>query len=544
MASIEVKDLYYKYPSEEKWTIKGLNLKVSQGDFILILGESGSSKSTLAKILTGSAPNFYGGTIGGEVLFNGKSLNNMTHKERAEAITMVFQDPEKQIVMNKVHREIALGLENIGIPSDEIKRRVFESLQFLNILDLWSRDIETLSGGQKQKVAIASALSYTPSCIILDEPTSQLDPASSEETLNILKKINSELGITIIVIEQRIGRWFDEVDKIGLMKEGSLVYFGDRGEYYKQSDSYLQDFLPAYLKLFKILGQKEAPKDFRASRRVLEENLHWFKLREESLRESKASEVALSIEKLEVKYDDFKVLKDINLTINKGDFTCILGANGAGKSTLLKSIMGLLPFKGNIRIFNEDIKKINRGNLGKTVGFVSQNPNDYITRDTVYEELKFTLDNYKIKDNGEINKILEKLKLMEYKDKNPRDLSGGQRQRVAIASILVLKPEILILDEPTRGMDPQALTALGDILIDLQKEGTTIILVTHDIEFAASFGKSFCLMFNGEITTTGYISKVLKNGIYYTTAINKLFRNTSYDIYSLKQAEGLIKHEE
>lgn len=543
MTSIEVNDLYYKYPSEEKWTIKGLNFKVNQGEFILIVGESGSSKSTLGKILTGAAPNFYGGTIGGEVLFNGLNLNNMSHKERAKSITMVFQDPEKQLVMNKVHREIAFGLENVGIPSCEIKRRVFESLQFLNILDLWNRDINSLSGGQKQKVAIASALSYTPSCIILDEPTSQLDPASSEETINVIKKINVELGITVIVIEQRIGRWFDEADKIGLMQEGSMIYFGKRQEYYKESSLYAKAFLPSYLKLFKSLKAAEAPNDFKASRKILEDNLNWFNLKEVGFSYKKYPETAVKIEKLEVKYDDFIALNNINLNISKGDFHCILGANGAGKSTLLKSIMGLLPYKGNIKINNEDIKKICRSNLGKSVGYVSQNPNDYITRDSVYEELQFTLDNYGIEDHAEINAILEKLKLMEFKNKNPRDLSGGQRQRVAIASILVLKPNILILDEPTRGMDSEALTSLGEILLKLQSEGTTIILVTHDIEFAAAFGNSFSLMFNGEITTTGNINTVLKNGIYYTTAINKLFRNTNYDIYSLKQAEGLIKDE-
>lgn len=197
MSYIEINNLNFTYPLEKHRSLKDINLSLEKNDFLLIAGRSGSGKSTLARAIVGTVPNFYGGTIGGEIKIDGELVNKMSHKERAKKITMVFQDPEKQLVMNKVHREIAFGLENIGADEGVIKRRVYEALQFSGILHLAERDVTSLSGGEKQKVAVASALVYMPRCIILDEPTSQLDPSSAEEMLNLVKKINQELGITV-----------------------------------------------------------------------------------------------------------------------------------------------------------------------------------------------------------------------------------------------------------------------------------------------------------------------------------------------------------
>ncbi|QGU95720.1 ATP-binding cassette domain-containing protein [Clostridium bovifaecis] len=531
MSYITIKNLNYYYPDSESEALKDINLRIEKGEVILLLGESGSGKSTLGKCISGAIPNFYGGEISGDILIEGKRLKDIEHNERSKEITMVFQDPERQLMMNKVHREVAFGLENTGVQERKIKRRVFEAIQFSNILDLAYKDINTLSGGQKQRVAIASAISYLPKCIILDEPTSQLDPTSSEEIISLIKKINEELGVTIIVIEQRLDKWFDAADKIFLMKEGKGVFFGGKSEMYAKEDEYINTFLPSYLRLCKLLKIDEMPNSFKKVREVLQN----FKYINKTLISHSLNDaIRIKIKDLGYSYGKEGALKGINLEIKEGDFISLLGPNGAGKSTLLKSIMGLVKYKGSIELEGKEVKKQKLRSIAQIIGYVSQNPNDYISKDTVYEEIKFTLDNYGIKDEIRIEEILKLLDIYKVKDKNPRDISGGERQRVAIASILILKPKVLLLDEPTRGIDAKTKECLGETLRELNRNGTTIIIVTHDVEFAAEYSNKFFLMFNGEIAAEGSKEDVLSEGIYYTTSINKLVRDKSGNIFTLK----------
>jgi energy-coupling factor transporter ATP-binding protein EcfA2 len=556
MPYIEIKELTYHYPKEIKPVIKDINLQLNKGEILFIVGESGSGKSTLAKCISGAVPNFYGGTIQGSVSIDGEDIIEMKHNKRATEVTMVFQDPESQLIMNKVHREIAFGLENVGVESSEIKRRIWEAMQFSNILDIANREINTLSGGQKQRVAITSAIAYLPNCIILDEPTSQLDPASAEDVIALIKKINEELGITIIIIEQRIDKWFDIADKVLILARGEIAFSGSKQELYNERKEELLDFLPNYLKISKALNIFNMPYSLREARRTIEE----FKYEYETnmaTQDLSGSEEIIKIDNLCCKYEDNLVIKGLNTRIRQGDFISIMGANGAGKSTFLKSLMGLISYSGSIKVLKNsfvddnskkltknligsfsgeyrEIRKLRIKDISRIIGYVSQNPNDYISKETVYSELKFTLDNYSIKDHGVIEDTLKALDLYKLKDKNPRDLSGGEVQRVAIASILVLRPKVLLLDEPTRGLDSKVKRMLGEILLELNKNGTTVILVTHDVEFASEFCSRFLLMFNGEIVGDGSREEVLGRGIYYTTNINKIFRNINSDIFTLK----------
>lgn len=539
MNYIEAKNIDYYYPREEKKTLDSINFIIEKGDFVLLTGESGSGKSTLAKCISGSIPNFYGGTIGGQIYLNGKVIKDIEHVQRAKEITMVFQDPERQLVMNKVHREIAFGLENVGIEENKIKRRVFEAMQYSNLLQLAYRDINTLSGGEKQKVAIASALSYMPNCIILDEPTSQLDPSAAFEVCELVKRINEELGITIIVIEQRIDKWFDVADKIMVMEKGRKIFFGNKEEMYDEKSGKLEKFLPTYLKLSKFLKLNNRPQGLKNIRKSIRN----FKFAKPIVDEKKVGKEAIHVKNLSCKYGEAQAVKDLSLSVNCMDFLAILGSNGAGKSTFMKAIIGLNKYKGSIKIFEKEVSKIKLTEVSKIVGYISQNPNDYLTKDTVYEELKFTLENHKLKEYEVIDEVLKDLKIYEFKDKNPRDLSGGQRQRVAVASILVLKPKILMLDEPTRGMDTSAKKDLGEILKNLNKSGTTIILITHDVDFAAEYCNKFMLMFNGEKVSIGSKTDVLSEGIFYTTTINKLIRDNEKDIFTLNQAMKMFEKE-
>lgn len=530
MAYIELKNLDYWYSGEDKKSLDNITLQINKGEILFIVGRSGSGKSTLAKVITGAVPQFYGGKIRGEVLIKDIPLKDMDHRDRAKEITMVFQDPERQLMMNKVHREIAFGLESVGVKEEVIQRRVWEAMQFSNILDIAHRDLVTLSGGQKQRVAITSAIAYLPGCIILDEPTSQLDPLAAEEVIALIKKVNEELGTTIIVIEQRIDKWFEAADRMVIMEAGAIKFIGSKEELYEQN---YESFYPEYLKLAKRLGYTEPPRSFKHMRNIIENQQIALKTIDSP--DDRKGEDCINIKKLKVNYESFQAIKNINLNIKERDLLGIIGSNGAGKSTLLKTIMGLVNYEGSISIFGKEVKKLKLKEISKLIGYVSQNPNDYITQDSVYDELKFTLDNHGIKDYTVIDELLSKLGIDGLRYKNPRDLSGGERQRVAIASILVTRPRILMLDEPTRGLDYDTKVKLGELLKELNKEGTTIVLVTHDIEFASSFCRKFILMFNGSIVAQGDHHQVLAGGIYFTTSLNKLFRGKQEDVFNLSQ---------
>lgn len=542
MSYIELKNINYWYPEEKNKTLDNINLNIQNGHIVFITGKSGSGKSTLAKCITGAVPNFYGGTISGAIYINGRDLKTFSHTERAKEITMAFQDPEKQLMMNKVHREVAFGLENVGIEEKKIKRRVWESLQFTNMLSLSYRDIDTLSGGEKQKIAITSAVAYMPRCIILDEPTSQLDPSASEEIAALIKKINEELGITIIVIEQRIDKWFDAADEIVVMDKGRIIFSGNKNELYICKDQNLYDYLPNYLKLSKKLKLKDMPVGFRACRNVVHKLKPVVKINDSSDIEAEVNNCCISAEKLTSSYGDKNVIDSLSMKLMENDFVSILGPNGAGKSTLLKTLMGLIRYKGSIKLYDHEIKKLKLKDISKQIGYISQNPNDYLSKDTLYNELKFTLDNFDIHDDEIIEQTLEEFGLLNLKDKNPRDLSGGERQRAAIASVLVLKPKIIFLDEPTRGLDYENKKRLGSFLRKLNKDGTAIVLVTHDLEFASEFCSRFILLFNGEIIADGSREDILSDSIYYTTQINKIFRGINDKVYNISQiSEGMIE---
>ncbi|PRR86376.1 ABC transporter ATP-binding protein [Clostridium luticellarii] len=538
MAYIEISNLNFTYPMEKKRSLKNINLQLEKNDFLLIAGKSGSGKSTLARAIVGTVPNFYGGTIGGEIKVDGKTLKDMNHRERAGKVTMVFQDPEKQLMMNKVHREVAFGLENIGVNEEVIRRRVYEALQFSGILHLADRDITSLSGGEKQKVAVASALVYMPGCIILDEPTSQLDPSSAEEMLNITRKINEELGITIIVIEQRVNRWFDTVDSVAVMNNGSLELFKDKKDFYFNCNKSQFMFMPDYLKFFKKMNFSKMPGNFKDARvNILNSSLSVKPDNEVAAAAIQDDEKeVLSIKKLNCRYGNKEILENINFTVKDGEFIAIMGANGAGKSTLLKAILGLVKHEGSIELYGENTSKMDIKQIARHIGYVSQNPNDYLSKDSVYEEVKFTMDNYGIYDEKIVEDILGELEIYDLRNKNPRDLSGGQRQRVAIASILVLQPDMILLDEPTRGLESGLKYKLGKLLQNLNRKGTSIILVTHDTDFASNFCRRYMIMFNGSIVADGNKKQVLADGIFYTTSMNKLFRDRDNSIFTLEEA--------
>ncbi len=518
MEIFKIQNLTYYYPRQSEPALRDIDLSIQEGEFILLLGKSGSGKSTLGRVFNKIVPEFYGGKIKGDI--KGK-LN----------VGMLFQDPEKQLVMDTVEREIAFGLENLGIEYKKMRKRVMETLSFLNMWEIKDKKTYELSGGQKQKVAVGATLSMGYKFLVLDEPTSQLDPATAEEILHILKRLNEDLGYTIILIEQRIDRCYHLADRILFMDDSKLVFNGDPQEFVFWNNSNTYDFLPSISHLFVKLGVKDIPLTVKEGRTKLRKLGYTMNLTNQNpiIKEYSKKDQIISIRKMSYTYPNGnKALEEISLDIYKGENLGVMGETGSGKSTLVKNICGLLkPTKGNIK-------------SSERIGYLSQNPNDYLFNDTVYDELKFTLDNKNISDYSRIDKILDNLDILKYKDQNPRDLSGGERQRVAIASIMVMEPQILLLDEPTRGLDRELKNKLGQLLLDFKNKGKTIILVTHDIEFVSKYCDRIALMFDGTIAQCGSKYEVLDSGMYYSTQMNKLFSGYSHEIITMKDALDVI----
>ncbi|MDS1029250.1 energy-coupling factor transporter ATPase [Bacillota bacterium LX-D] len=547
MAQIQIENLTYYYPEKTKPALEKINLEILEGQFVLIVGGSGCGKSTLVRALTGLVPEFYGGTFGGKVSLNGQEIQRLDKRKLAQQIGMVFQDPESQLVMTNVEEELAFGLENLGLPNDLMKRRVMEVTGALGLSNYLQQFIPELSGGQKQKVALGAILAMQPDILVLDEPTSQLDPVAGEEILTMLKRLNEENGLTVVLVEQRLERCFHLADRVIVMNKGRIAFDGEPEQAAKWAALNHSPFIPPLANLFAGAGFQDVPLTVKKGREILkrhfaitqcaspvqQKNIKVVPVQKDSI---------VSVENLWFAYPTGKeVLKKINLQIRPGDFTVIMGENAAGKTTLLRNINGLLrPSRGQVKILNQDIKKMTVEELAKDIGYLSQNPNDYLFLPTVKEELNYTLHNLNLPDNGICEKLLERLHLMDHLQTNPRDLSSGERQRVALATVLVAKPKLLLLDEPTRGLDYQLKEELGKILWKLQSQGMAILMITHDVEFAAEYATDIILMAEGSFVAQGSKYDILTDSTFYSPQISKLFHNIVEKVVTLKQGEKIL----
>ena len=552
MAIFKTKNLTYFYPNSEESSVNDLNLEVDEGELVLLIGPSGCGKSTLLKVFAGLVPNFYGGTIAGEVWFKDREIKCLK-KTLAPQVGILFQDPEKQLVMTDVEREIVFGMENSGLPSAVMKRRLAETLDFIGIRDLVGRKVAELSAGQKQKVALAAILAMDPEVLLLDEPTSQMDPVSAEELLNTIRKIAEDTGKTIIIAEQKLERCLHLADRVIAMQEGKIIFQGETKEYCNWAVSNNFEFIPSIPRLFGGCGFEDIPITVKQGRMAISKKLKAISQKpeenEQLRKDSSWGGKRIQKEKPEIKVKNLwfsyenkqDVLKNINLEIYKGQFVSVLGQNGAGKSTLVKNFNGLLkPSRGHIEIQGQTVKGNSVYELSKKIGFLGQNPDNYLLNDSVEEEIKYTLNNFKLEWNKNTDELMERLGLDQYKTRNPRDLSTGQRQRTALASVLSVRPDILILDEPTRGMDYERKSKLGNFLCQLKTRGTTIVVITHDIEFAVEYCDRAVIMFNGEIVADGNKRDVLKDNLYYSSQINKVFYGFE-EVVTFEEAMRLIE---
>lgn len=519
MEKITVSGLSYWYPNSEVPALNDIDLNIKEGELVLIVGPSGSGKSTLLRCFNRIIPDFHGGRISGKVYFNDKNLRELKQSDIVKHIGIVYQHPERQIVLQDVEREIAFGLENLNMDLPTMRRNVSEAMSLLNLTNIKDKLTTEISGGEKQRIAIASVIAMNPEVIIFDEPISQLDPIGSEEVLNFIKKLNKDMGKTIILVEHRLDKCFDMADRIIFMENGQIVGESKRNSVPENINK--KYFLPNLSYIFREAGYKNIPFNVKEAREAIKDKV----INSTFKKEKESRDIIFEINKLTFGYKKTKeVLKNINIDLCKGEILSVLGENGAGKSTLFKIAAGVINnYKGSVKIHGREVNKLSVKERIKLIGYLSQNPNDYLGRDTVFDEVAYTLKNIDEFEAGKVEAVLDKLKIAHLRNKNPRDLSGGEKQRVAIACTLISDPEILILDEPTRGMDSEAKEILGNIILGLSNEGKAVIVITHDTDFAADYSNNIMLMFDGEVVARGRAREIIYDSIYYSSQVARVF---------------------
>jgi energy-coupling factor transporter ATP-binding protein EcfA2 len=527
---IRIREFSFSYNGADRPALQNINLAIEDGQFVLLTGASGSGKSTLCRVFNGLVPHFYGGQISGSAEVQGLDTLKTPPKELATKVGMVFQDPENQLVTTDVEREIAFGLENLGYPKNLITRRIEEALDTAGIAHLRFARHQELSGGEKQKVAIASVLALHPEVLVLDEPTSELDPQSAEEVLRLLERLNDELGLTVILIEQRLDRVVHLVDRMLVMGNGQILADGTPRGVMGGDIEGLGIGLPPVIRLMRKLRAKDLPLNglpltVKDARLQLQKALKGVKTAEFA-DAGASSKPVLNIDKLWFSYGERAVLRNINLDIGRGDFIGIMGRNASGKTTLVKQFNGLLkPSKGKVRLDGVDTSKSTVAELSRRVGYVFQNPNDHLFADTVEDEIAFSLRNRGAAETQiaqAVEGMLDEFELGRYRKSYPRNLSGGEKQRVALASVLAGQPEVIVLDEPTRGMDYSLKKKLIAYLDGYRHRGNTVIMVSHDVETVAECAQRVVLLSEGRVVVEGNKREVLAKALLFSPQINRL----------------------
>jgi len=553
---IEFDHASYTYPGAAEPALSDVCLRIEEGDFVLVVGASGSGKSTLLRCINGLVPHFYGGSFGGAVRVAG--LDTRTHEPRDLAATagFVFQDPEAQMVVEVVEDELVFGMENLGVEPPIMRRRVEEVLDQLEIAHLRRRRVTSLSGGERQRVAIASVLAMQPRVLVLDEPTSQLDPHTAEEVLTALQKLNADLGLTIVLSEHRLERVVQYADSM-------IVCQRDPGTQQRISIGPARSMLahsplaPPLAVLGRSLGWQPLPLTIKEARRFvvaqgLDEPDANVKTQRTQRRKGKyvgptrasaptgtidrllgdqppprSQTPRLQVRELSVERGGTEVLHRVGFELDAGELLAIMGRNGSGKSTLLRAIAGLdVAARGSITLDGTDIGRLPPEQRAPRIGFVPQDPRSLLFRETVADELRWTLG--RRGDEARVQQTLVALGLHSLAGAHPRDISGGEQQRAALAAILVAGPELLLLDEPTRGLDYWNKQRLAEILEQLRRDGCAVMLVTHDVELVAATADRVLLLGDGELVATGTPGELLNDSLIFSSQVGKLFRNRSW----------------
>ena len=532
MAQIDIKNLNFKYAGTDSPVLKDISLSIEEGDFVCICGPTGCGKTTLLKMLKKSiSPN---GEKSGEILIDGKEIGEYSKREEAELIGYVSQNPDSQIVTDKVWHELAFCPESLGYDKNTMRSLVAQTAMWFGIENIFDRETVNLSGGEKQLVNLASSVVVKPRILLLDEPTAQLDPIASANFIDTITRLNRELSITVIIAEHNLEEVLPICNKLVLIDEGKILSCSEPSESVisARGNKNLYSVMPSYVKSFLDLdNDNKAPLSVSEFRKYLISN---FKNETKTVNVTSrevSEEKAIEADNIYFRFsrDGKDILSVLSFSVNKGEIYSLMGLNGSGKSTLLSILSGIKkPLSGKVRILGRDIKGYRNGELYKDcLVSVPQDPTWIFSKETVEEELK----------GCSFGEELISYDLKKIYSHHPYDISGGERQLVVLAKALSKNPKVLLLDEPTKGLDFSSKGVITKILKELASKGITVLIVTHDVEFACDVSDRCGLLFNGTIVSEDIPEKFFA-GAYYSTSIAKA---TSGIFENIVRAEDLVK---
>jgi energy-coupling factor transport system ATP-binding protein len=568
----------YSYPDRPRPALRDVSLTLHPAEVVLLVGGSGSGKSTLLRALNGLVPHFHGGTFAGRVLVAGMDTRSTPPRELAAHVGLVFQEPENQAVMATVEHEIAFGLENLGLAHGAINRLVEEALISLGLSRLRHAELATLSGGELQKVALAAVLSMQPHLLLLDEPTSQLDPVSSEELLAAVRRLSEDTGATIVLAEHRVERCLHLATRVLYMESGAVTIDAEPQEFARWAVAHRRELLPPVARLFAARTDDHPEADGEAfvdvasglpltvkdARRLLAggDLGTLAAVRGPQLRGSPGPAAAVSspsgpdeaasqpsaggsdgaapqsiprppaveVRGLVAGYPpDEPILDGLDLTLAADDLVAVMGENGSGKSTLVRHFNGLQrPLAGTVRLHGREVASLSVAEAARGCAYLGQNPGAYFVKESVAAELEYALAVLEVdpaERAGLIERTVAEMDLGDLMDRDPRDLSGGERTRVALAAVTCAEPGVLVLDEPTRGMDPTHKAALFTLVRRWAAAGRCVVVVTHDVEFAARIAERVLVLGDGGVLADGPVHEVLHGSLFFSTQIDRLLRH-------------------
>lgn len=561
MNCIEVKNFSFQYPKESHAALYQVSMEVEEGSFVVLCGKSGCGKSTLLRQFKSVLASH--GEKKGEILYGGQNLEDVDLRTQSAEIGYVLQNPDNQIVTDKVWHELAFGLESLGYDTPTIRLRVAEMASYFGIHSWFLKNVSELSGGQKQLLNLASVMAMHPKLLILDEPTSQLDPIAASDFLETVRKINRDIGTTVILTEHRLEDVIPWADKVYVMDKGRMIADGTPNEIGEQLRTMGHDMflsMPAPMQIYAGTNSPlRCPLTVSQGRRWLSEELETkgIKIKKERNQEETAKkknsifgklsglkkEPEKEIPEIRIKDVWFRyerdlpdVVKGLSLDIKKGEIFAVVGGNGTGKSTAMSLIARIrFPYRGKIYLEGKEIGKYSDDDLYHGfLGVMPQNPQSLFVKKTVREDLYEVIDGKRerkseaypieMKKKDAVEGIVSLTRLEGLLDRHPYDLSGGEQQRLALAKVLLLRPKILLMDEPTKGIDNHYKKELGEILRKLSEHGVTILMISHDVEFCAQYADRTGLFFQGNVVTSEESKKFFAGNNFYTTAANRMAR--------------------
>lgn len=553
METYKIKDLSFTYPQKDEAALSNIDLTIGSGEFITVCGKSGCGKTTLLRHLKTVLTPY--GIRKGEIYFHNRLIEEVDRRTQASQIGYVLQSPDNQIVTDKVWHELAFGLESLGCDSRIIRLRVAEMASFFGIHTWFHKSVTELSGGQKQLLNLASIMAMQPSVLILDEPASQLDPIAAMDFMETVKKINRELGTTIIMTEHRLEEIIPMSDRVVVMDKGQIIADDSPQNVGRKLGLIEHTMLFSMTSPMQVYaGVKNnlsCPVTVKDGRKWLDAYLGDNVVKKERKTEQNtrpSGDTTIELKDVWFKYEKNApdIIKGLSLEVKRGQFFCIVGGNGSGKTTALSLLCGVhKPYRGKILIGGKNLAKMNpKERFKSNLGVLPQNPQTLFVKKTVEMDLYEMLDDAKLAKEEKAKKFKKVVELTELDgllSMHPYDLSGGEQQRAALAKVLLTEPQILLLDEPTKGLDGCFKKKLAELLKKLASDGVTIVMVSHDIEFCARYADICAMFFDGSIITENTAKEFFAGNSFYTTAANRMVRHICIDAVTVEDVIELCQ---